>query len=156
MGRKGKVIERKVTKFVDAESVMEVDEEKLSMLVKTSCLNSIAMGYSKEDAVQKAMEDHNISEMEAKACVLSAMNQLKRTYKKNRDDIAERNSARLEAVVLSAFEKKDYRTVIEAIKEQNKMFGVYTPTNTTSNVFTIKIGDDTQTITVANNTDDGD
>lgn len=110
---------------------------------KSRAMHCISFGYSREEIIKLLQEEFGYSESTCIRIYTEANKELQYRANANAKKIAERNLARLDALIEESYDEGNFKDVIKAIDIQNKMTGQYeTKVNVTTDTetpFTIKI-----------------
>lgn len=121
---------RSLLNRVDAgESVVKIDDSDMYPDKKTDSrkyvLRRLKLNHDVDDITQGLKDNYSIDEKEAKSLIKSCRNYLNRQYKEYAANVAQRNIEMLQQIAYEALEDGQKKTAIEAIRELNKITGLY-------------------------------
>ena len=121
---------RSLLNRVDAgESVVKIDDSDMYPDKKTDSrkyvLRRLKLNHDIDDITQGLKDNYAIDEKEAMSLIKSCRNYLNRQYKEYAANVAQRNIEMLQQIAYEALEDGQKKTAIEAIRELNKITGLY-------------------------------
>lgn len=121
---------RSLLNRVDAgESVVRIDDSDMYPDKKTDSrkyvLRRLKLNHDVDDITQGLKDNYAIDEKEAMSLIKSCRNYLNRQYKEYAANVAQRNIEMLQQIAYEALEDGQKKTAIEAIRELNKITGLY-------------------------------
>lgn len=121
---------RSLLNRVDAgESVVKIDDSDMYPDKKTDSrkyvLRRLKLNHDIDDITQGLKDNYAIDEKEAMSLIKSCRNYLNRQYKEYAANVAQRNIEMLQQIAYEALEDGQRKTAIEAIRELNKITGLY-------------------------------
>ena len=121
---------RSLLNRVDAgESVVKIDDSDMYPDKKTDSrkyvLRRLKLNHDVNDITQGLKDNYSIDEKEAMSLIKSCRNYLNRQYKEYAANVAQRNIEMLQQIAYEALEDGQRKTAIEAIRELNKITGLY-------------------------------
>lgn len=121
---------RSLLNRVDAgESVVKIDDSDMYPDKKTDSrkyvLRRLKLNHDIGDITQGLKDNYAIDEKEAMSLIKSCRNYLNRQYKEYAANVAQRNIEMLQQIAHEALEDGQKKTAIEAIRELNKITGLY-------------------------------
>ena len=121
---------RSLLNRVDAgESVVKIDDSDMYPDKKTDSrkyvLRRLKLNHDVNDITQGLKDNYAIDEKEAMSLIKSCRNYLNRQYKEYAANVAQRNIEMLQQIAYEALEDGQRKTAIEAIRELNKITGLY-------------------------------
>lgn len=121
---------RSLLNRVDAgESVVKIDDSDMYPDKKTDSrkyvLRRLKLNHDISDIAQGLKDNYSIDEKEAMSLIKSCRNYLNRQYKEYAANVAQTNIEMLQQIVYEALEDGQRKTAIEAIRELNKITGLY-------------------------------
>ena len=121
---------RSLLNRVDAgESVVKIDDSDMYPDKKTDSrkyvLRRLKLNHDIDDITQGLKDNYAIDEKEAMSLIKSCRNYLNRQYKEYAANVAQRNIEMLQQIAYEALEDGQKKTAIEAIRELNKITGIY-------------------------------
>lgn len=152
--KKGKLIERTITKYLTTDGKayqkngknLLLDEDTTAQLRRIEAIRYLAMGNDVPETATHLSELYGISFNTAQDICYESLANARQLKEIECQTVAKENFNRLETIIKNAYRKNDYKVVIAAIQEQNKIAKVYdTGTNLTISNFEIKLGNDNNT-----------
>lgn len=121
---------RSLLNRVDAgESVVRIDDSDTYPDKKTDSrkyvLRRLKLNHDINDITQGLKDNYSIDEKEATSLIKSCRNYLNRQYKEYAANVAQTNIEMLQQIAHEALEDGQKKTAIEAIRELNKITGLY-------------------------------
>lgn len=121
---------RSLLNRVDAgESVVRIDDSDMYPDKKTDSrkyvLRRLKLNHDVNDITQGLKDNYAIDEKEAMSLIKSCRNYLNRQYKEYAANVAQTNIEMLQQIAHEALEDGQKKTAIEAIRELNKITGLY-------------------------------
>lgn len=121
---------RSLLNRVDAgESVVKIDDSDMYPDKKTDSrkyvLRRLKLNHDVNDITQGLKDNYAIDEKEAMSLIKSCRNYLNRQYKEYAANVAQKNIEMLQQIAYEALEDGQKKTAIEAIRELNKITGLY-------------------------------
>ena len=121
---------RSLLNRVDAgESVVKIDDSDMYPDKKTDSrkyvLRRLKLNHDVNDITQGLKDNYAIDEKEALSLIKSCRNYLNRQYKEYAANVAQKNIEMLQQIAYEALEDGQKKTAIEAIRELNKITGLY-------------------------------
>lgn len=121
---------RSLLNRVDAgESVVKIDDSDMYPDKKTDSrkyvLRRLKLNHDVNDITQGLKDNYSIDEKEAMSLIKSCRNYLNRQYKEYAANVAQTNIEMLQQIAHEALEDGQKKTAIEAIRELNKITGLY-------------------------------
>ena len=121
---------RSLLNRVDAgESVVRIDDSDMYPDKKTDSrkyvLRRLKLNHDVNDITQGLKDNYSIDEKEAMSLIKSCRNYLNRQYKEYAANVAQTNIEMLQQIAYEALEDGQKKTAIEAIRELNKITGLY-------------------------------
>lgn len=121
---------RSLLNRVDAgESVVKIDDSDMYPDKKTDSrkyvLRRLKLNHDVDDITHGLKDNYSIDEKEAKSLIKSCRNYLNRQYKEYAANVAQTNIEMLQQIAYEALEDGQRKTAIEAIRELNKITGLY-------------------------------
>ena len=121
---------RSLLNRVDAgESVVKIDDSDMYPDKKTDSrkyvLRRLKLNHDVGDIAQGLKDNYAIDEKEAISLIKSCRNYLNRQYKEYAANVAQTNIEMLQQIAYEALEDGQRKTAIEAIRELNKITGLY-------------------------------
>ena len=121
---------RNLLNRVDAgESVVKIDDRDMYPEKKTDSkkyvLRRLKLNHDVNDIAQGLKDSYSIDEKEAIALIKSCRNYLNKQYKEYAANVAQTNVEMLQQIAHEAIEDGQRKTAIEAIRELNKITGLY-------------------------------
>lgn len=121
---------RSLLNRVDAgESVVRIDDSDMYPNKKTDSrkyvLRRLKLNHDIDDITQGLKDNYAIDEKEATSLIKSCRNYLNRQYKEYAANVAQTNIEMLQQIAHEALEDGQRKTAIEAIRELNKITGLY-------------------------------
>lgn len=152
--KKGKLIERTITKLITTDGKgyvkngknMLIDEDTTAQLRRIEAIRYLAMGNNVPETATHLSELYGLTFSSATDICYECLANARQLKDIECQTVAKENFNRLETIIKNAYKKNDYKTVIAAIQEQNKIAKVYdTGTNITMQNFEIRLGNDDNT-----------
>lgn len=121
---------RSLLNRVDAgESVVRIDDSDMYPDKKTDSrkyvLRRLKLNHDISDITQGLKDNYSIDEKEAMSLIKSCRHYLNRQYKEYAANVAQTNIEMLQQIAHEALEDGQRKTAIEAIRELNKITGLY-------------------------------
>lgn len=121
---------RSLLNRVDAgESVVKIDDSDMYPDKKTDSrkyvLRRLKLNHDIDDITQGLKDNYSIDKKEATSLIKSCRNYLNRQYKEYAANVAQKNIEMLQQIAYEALEDGQRKTAIEAIRELNKITGLY-------------------------------
>lgn len=121
---------RNLLNRVDAgESVVKIDDSDMYPEKKTDSrkyvLRRLKLNHDLEDIAQGLKDNYSIDEKEAISLIKGCRNYLNKQYKEYAANVAQTNVEMLQQIAHEALEDGQRKTAIEAIRELNKITGLY-------------------------------
>ena len=121
---------RSLLNRVDAgESVVKIDDSDMYPDKKTDSrkyvLRRLKLNHDINDITQGLKDNYSIDEKEAMSLIKRCRNYLNRQYKEYAANVAQTNIEMLQQIAHEALEDGQKKTAIEAIRELNKITGLY-------------------------------
>lgn len=111
------------------ESVVKIDDTDMYPAKKTDSkkyvLRRLKLNHDVNDIAQGLKDSYSIDEKEAIALIKSCRNYLNKQYKEYAANVAQTNVEMLQQIAHEALEDGQRKTAIEAIRELNKITGLY-------------------------------
>lgn len=121
---------RNLLNRVDAgESVVRIDDTDMYPEKKTDSkkyvLRRLKLNHDVNDIAQGLKDNYSMEEKDAVSLIKSCRNYLNRQYKEYAANVAQTNVEMLQQIAQEALDDGQRKTAIEAIRELNKITGLY-------------------------------
>lgn len=121
---------RNLLNRVDAgESVVRIDDTDMYPEKKTDSkkyvLRRLKLNHDINDIAQGLKDNYSMEEKDAVSLIKSCRNYLNRQYKEYAANVAQTNVEMLQQIAQEALDDGQRKTAIEAIRELNKITGLY-------------------------------